>query len=199
MSDQWVIEEMNETHAPQVAVLHCQGIPTGFISSLGNDFVTSLYQAIASDENSFGLVAIEQEQVIGFATFTKNLNRLYKHILLKKPSKFFLHLCKMLFSLQRIKRIFENIFYPGKTRKLDLPDAELMSIVIAPQGRGKGVAQSLIEQGGGLCRKNGINQIKLLVAKNNTPANKLYLKCGFELVQEFDSHGVLSYIYVKTL
>jgi hypothetical protein len=35
-----------------VAALHIEGIKTGFISSLGIDFVTALYESIAEDKNS---------------------------------------------------------------------------------------------------------------------------------------------------
>jgi len=37
-------------HAKPIAKLHIEGINEGFISSLGIDFVTSLYEAIAKDE-----------------------------------------------------------------------------------------------------------------------------------------------------
>jgi len=44
--------------------------------------------------------------------------------------------------------------------------------------------------------KRGIERVKVLVATDNRPANKLYLKCGFELAGQIDSHGVKSNIYV---
>ena len=37
--------------APAVAALHIEGITTGFISSLGIDFVTALYEANAKSNN----------------------------------------------------------------------------------------------------------------------------------------------------
>jgi len=39
--------------APAVAALHIEGIGTGFISSLGIDFVTALYEAIAKSKLNF--------------------------------------------------------------------------------------------------------------------------------------------------
>ena len=42
-----------------IATLHIKGISTGFISSLGIDFVTALYEAIAQNKSSFGFVARE--------------------------------------------------------------------------------------------------------------------------------------------
>ena len=53
------ITELLPEHASQMAELHISGISTGFISSLGIDFVTALYEAIAQNKSSFGFVARE--------------------------------------------------------------------------------------------------------------------------------------------
>jgi len=79
---------------------------------------------------------------------------------------------------------------------MDLPSAELLSIVIAPKGRREGLATQLVQAGLQECQKRGIERVKVLVATDNRPANKLYLKCGFELAGQIDSHGVKSNIYV---
>ena len=41
-------------HAKSIAKLHIQGINTGFISSLGIDFVAALYEAIAQSKFTMG-------------------------------------------------------------------------------------------------------------------------------------------------
>ena len=66
------------------AALHVQGINTGFISSLGIDFVTDLYEAIAKSSSSFGFAVEDCDRVLGFVAFTSNLNRLYRSIIAKK-------------------------------------------------------------------------------------------------------------------
>ena len=70
------IVKVSSKHAPHVAELHISGISTGFISSLGIDFITALYEAIAGTKSSFGFVAEEDEKVLGFVAFTTNLNKL---------------------------------------------------------------------------------------------------------------------------
>jgi len=124
--------------APAVAALHIEGISAGFISSLGIDFVTALYQAIAKSKSSFGFVAEENSEVSGFVALSTNLNELYKSIILKKGLRFALLLASKMFSLKRIKKVFGTLFYPGKAKKMNLPPAEILSIVIAPEGRRKG-------------------------------------------------------------
>jgi len=183
-------------HANQVARLHIKGISTGFISSLGIDFVTALYEGIAQSKSSFGIVAQENESLLGFVAFTTNLNKLYKSVILKKGLRFAIMLAGKMSSTQRIKKVLETLFYPGRIRKMALPRAELLSIVVAEKARGKGLANDLVKKGLGTCRKKGIAKVKVLVGMSNGPANKLYQNCGFELVCQLDNHGVISNVYV---
>ena len=189
-------KDLQVIHAGQVAALHIQCISTGFISSMGIDFVTSLYDAIVKSKSSLGVVAVRNEKVIGFVSFTTNLNKLYKSIILRKGLKFALLLAGNVLSLRRIKKIFETLFYPARIKKMNLPPAELLSIAVAPEERRKGLAGQLIEKGLRLYRKTGVDKVKVLIGADNKAGNKLYLKTGFELIGQIVNHGVLSNIYV---
>ena len=131
--------------------------------------------------------------------FSTNLSKLYKHIALKKGLKFGFILAKKMLSIQNVKKIWANLFYPKKMKQMDLPDAELLSIIVTPEGRGKGIAKKLTEAGFEECRKRGIEKIKVLVAADNEPANNLYMKCGFEFHSQIKSHGVISNIYIAQI
>ena len=189
-------KDLQVIHAGQVAALHIQCISTGFISSMGIDFVTSLYDAIVKSKSSLGVVAVRNEKVIGFVAFTTNLNKLYKSIIRRKGLKFALLLAGNVLSLRRIKKIFETLFYPTRIKKMNLPSAELLSIAVAPEERRKGLAGQLIEKGLRLYRKTGVDKVKVLIGADNKAGNKLYLKSGFELIGQIVNHGVLSNIYV---
>jgi ribosomal protein S18 acetylase RimI-like enzyme len=178
------------------AKLHIQDIDTGFISSLGIDFVTALYEAIAQSKASFGFVAEEEDRVLGFVAFTTDLNKLYKSVILKKGLRFALLLAGKMFSPKQIRKVFETLFYPSRIKKMNLPSAELLSIVVAPESQGKGLGGQLLQKGLAECAKRGIEKVKVLVGADNKPANKLYLKCGFELAGRIDNHGILSNIYI---
>ena len=188
--------DLQAVHAGQVAALHIQCISTGFISSMGIDFVTSLYDAIVKSKSSLGVVAVKNEKVIGFVAFTTNLNKLYKSIIRRKGLKFALLLAGNVLSLRRIKKIFETLSYPARIKKMNLPSAELLSIAVAPEERRKGLASQLIEKGLRLYRKTGVDKVKVLIGADNKAGNKLYLKSGFELIGQIVNHGVLSNIYV---
>jgi len=196
MTKDIAIREITVQDAPMVAALHIKGIKTGFISSLGIDFVTALYEAIAKNKSSFGFVAEENDEVLGFIAFTTNLNKLYKSVITKSGIKFALLLVGKIFSLKTIKKVFETLFYPNRIKKLDLPSAELLSIVIDKEQREKGLATGLVQKGLAKCARRGIEKVKVLVAADNQSANKLYKKYGFELVAQIENHGILSNIYV---
>jgi ribosomal protein S18 acetylase RimI-like enzyme len=189
-------KELQAEHAQQVAALHIQSISTGFISSMGIDFVTILYEAIAQSKSSFGVVALRNGKVLGFAAFTTNINELYKSIIRRKGLKFAMLLAGRMCSLKRIKSVFETLFYPARTKKMNLPSAELLSIAVASEEQRKALGGQLIEKGFRHYRKNGVEKIKVLIGADNTAGNNFYLKYGFERVEQILNHGVLSNIYI---
>lgn len=191
-----MIIPLKKEHAKQVACLHISGIPTGFISSLGEKFVTALYESMTESPYGFGFVEETKGKVVGFVVFTINIKGLYKTICLERGIRFFFLLFSKLISLKTIKKIFETLFYPSRTETRDLPKAELLSIVVADTERGKGIAGELIQHGLCECHNSGIEKVKVLVAEFNAPANHLYKKNGFELRAKFENHGIVSNVYV---
>lgn len=190
------ITKLLPEHAPQVAQLHTIGINAGFITSLGIDFVTSLYEAMAKSKFFFGFVAEKDNKVLGFAAFTTGLSVLYKSVIISNGLKFAFILAWRMFSLNIIKKMWETLRYPGRIKKMNLPSAEFLSIVVAEQGRGRGLAKKLMRTGFDECAKRGIDKVKILAAVNYEAINKMYEKCGFRLVGQIENHGILSNIYV---
>jgi predicted ATP-grasp superfamily ATP-dependent carboligase/ribosomal protein S18 acetylase RimI-like enzyme len=196
MNDDIKVTKLLPEHAEEVARLHISGIHTGFISSLGIDFVTFLYEAIAESESAFGFVAQRNAEVVGFVAFTTNVNVLYKSVICRHGFKLALVLARKMFSPTTIKKVSETLIYPRRVKKMNLPLAELLSIAVAPQARAKGLATELTQVGFAECMRRRIGKIKVLVGADNTAANKLYLGCGFNLATRIESHGVMSNIYV---
>ena len=183
-------------YAHDAAVLHIEGIDMGFISSLGIDFVTALYRAIAQSPESFGYVAIKEDRVVGFATFTTNLKGLYKSIMKKNIIRFGFLLFGKLFSWRMIKKVFETLFYPSRIKKYQLPEAELLSMSVLPAARRHGLATRFIKMGFEECSRRGIKELKILAATKIGPINKVYEKFGFKVVAQIENHGIVSNVYV---
>ena len=103
-----IVTDIKTEHARDIALLHIEGISTGFISSLGADFVTSLYEAIARSDTSFGFVAQDDSKLLGFVAFTANLSRLYRSVVLKKGPRFAVLLAGKMFSVSRLKNVLNT-------------------------------------------------------------------------------------------
>jgi ribosomal-protein-alanine N-acetyltransferase len=61
-------------------------------------------------------------------------------------------------------------------------EAELLTLGLLPQGRGRGLALRLMEDGLTLLDGWGVNSLFLEVSVSNSPAIALYRRCGFEIV-----------------
>lgn len=191
---------MRAEHARQVARLHIDSIQQGFLSALGEDFVTALYETLAVSTESFGYVAVTEDGgVVGFVSFTTNLRRLYRSVLRKRGLTFTTLLIRKVCSFSVLKRILETLFYPKRIARLRLPEAELLSTGVSEQWRGRKIAQRLIERGFQECAARGIERIKVLVADFNDVANHLYRKTGFRLATQIVNHGIVSNVYVAPI
>ncbi len=193
------VRELVPQDAAQVAALHIQGIPTGFISSLGPDFVEALYKAIARSDHAFGLVAELDGRVVGFVALASHLGRLYRAVLLRNGLRFGFILAGRLFSWKRLRHMLETYGYAYRTSRRDLPAAELLAVAVEEQVRRGGVARDLIHRGLSQGRQRGIQGIKVCVGRDNAAARALYEACGFSLYGPFEHHGVPSIWYTRDL
>ena len=185
-----------QEHAEAVAELHIAGIPSGFISSLGLDFVTALYEAIAASGGSFGFVALLDGRVVGYNSVTSNVKRLYLTVLRCAGLKFLYLLTRQLVSLYSLKKILETLLYPQRIRNLRLPDAEFLAGAVVPEARPYGVANRLFELALEECRKRGITEVKATVAESLKPINRIYQLWGLQVRAKLQYHGVTTNIYV---
>ncbi len=182
--------------AAAVARLHMSGIQSGFITSLGHGFVTALYAAIARSPYGFGIVAECQGTIIGFVVFTTDIKRLYKTVLTGGGFRMVGSLAGQMLRFSTIKGILQNLFYPRRMRKHNLPNAELLSVSVSAARQRTGLATQLVTEGLRECVRRKVKKVKVLVAETNAAANRLYQKCGFVLTCKTISHGVTSNVYV---
>ena len=193
-TDDIKITKLSPEHASAVAELHISHIRTGFISSLGVEFVTALYEAIAESPYGYGFVAVRDGEVVGFAAFAIHLSGLYKSVISKRGFRFLFSLSRKMMSFENIWKALETLFYPARVR--NLPAAEFLSMVISKEERRKGLAAELIKRGFAETARRGVEELKGLVGADNKLCNTLLLKCGFELVGQINNHRVLSNIYL---
>jgi len=190
------IGKLRPNDVDQVAKLHQTYMERGFLSTLGSTFLARLYAAMLASEHAFCIVARDGAQVAGFVSGTKHVAGFYKEFILRDFFSVGLILLPKIISLPTMKKMLETLVYPSK-EKGDLPDAELLSIVIDKRYRGQGVSVELFNALVDEFASQSVNRFKVVVGANLTAANRFYEKAGGEVVKQIEVHkGEMSNIYL---
>ena len=130
--------KLNISDYRAVARLHCDHINQGFLATLGVPFLTLLYEAIDKDRASVLLVGRVDRNVVGFVSGTCGLGRIYKQLLLR-PLRLIYSLKSSILSPSKIYKILEVVLMSKNNNVLtNLPQQELLSIVVNPYYQGGG-------------------------------------------------------------
>jgi ribosomal protein S18 acetylase RimI-like enzyme len=190
------VRRMRPEEAAAVARFHAEGIPTGVLAELGVGFMTDLYRAIASSPHGFVFVALDgSECVRGFVCGTTRLGAVMRGVMLRRGWKLAAFMLRHVFSGRILKRAIEAVFYPSKMEK-NLPEAELLSVVVDPEFRGSGAGGALMEALLNEFRARGVQSVKVMVRADFERANAYYVKHGFRLAAAITTHGHAANVYV---
>ncbi|MBN2295735.1 MAG: GNAT family N-acetyltransferase [Pirellulales bacterium] len=189
------IVPLNEEHAVVAAKLHQNGIETGFLSSLGQSFLKQLYIAIPLCDCGFGYAWQEPDgEILGFIACAESTGRLYKQALRRRGIWMAMPLMRYLLHPSVLRRMWHTWRYPSQVGE-DLPAAEVLSIAVSSEARGKGVGKALMQAALAEFAQRGINKVKVAVWEGNEAANSFYKRCGFELALPHKHHGLPMNIY----
>ena len=179
--------------------MHRLGIDTGFLSSLGPMFLRQIYKAIPSCPAGFGYVWEEPDgRVLGFIACTESTGRVYKQSLLRRGLLMAFPLLRFVFRPSFVKRMIHTLRYPSQVGD-DLPPAEVLSVAVSSDSRGKGVGRAVMSAAFEEFKRRGIVDIKVAVWAENEAGNAYYRKCGFELAAVREHHGLEMNVYVRHL
>lgn len=193
------VRPMGTAEALPVARCHQEGIPNGVLSELGTRFMTHLYTAIAQSEHGFVVVAVApSDDVVGFVCGTTNLKAIFRSVVIRHGWPLLGVLLRHVLSWRMVRRVAEVVFYPSKLDK-ELPQAELLSIVVDGAMRGCGVADELMEAFLVELRRRGYRKTKVVVGAHLGRAIAYYTRHGFQLAQTITSHGHPTNVYVKDI
>jgi GNAT superfamily N-acetyltransferase len=169
----------------QVGLLHRRSIRTGFLSTLGEGFLSRLYGAIASHPGSCVIVERGGDgAVLGFVSGALSVRACYAWVLRRHFLSLGFRLVPRLFSL---KRMIETLRY-GKGAGPELP--ELLSMAVSEQARGKGIGKRLVlllEQW--FIQKGVTGEYRVVTYALDPQSNAFYRNAGFSFHHEFLLHG----------
>lgn len=184
----------------QVAALHANCIDQGFLATLGIRFLSLMYQAI--DESPEGVLLVEEKdgRVQGFVSGGNGMGPIYRRML-RRPLRLGWSLMPALFKPRALARIYDILRY-GRSREGNVlfPDAELLSIAVAPEARGSGIAESLYRRLSAYFAQQGIAAFKITVGDALLPAQRFYARMGAAPKGKVEVHpGESSTVYVHEL
>ena len=188
-----------------IARLHIEGIPFGFLSSLGERFLANLYAAIAKESESTVIFERnERGEVIGFVSGTLNISRCYTHVISRHPFSLGMPIIPKMLSVTNFKRAIETLRYafqqqPNNTHKTEQkPLPELLSIVVSDTARGKGVGRKLVCELETFMKAHSYaGPYKVVTSADDPRSNAFYQSMGFTLYSEFHHHGNRMHEYRK--
>lgn len=193
------VKPMAKRHAAAAAALHAKGISTGFLSSLGQRFLRQIYAAIPSCPAGFGYVWEEPDgRILGFIACAESTGRVYKQALVRRGFWMALVLARFVVRPSVVRRLIETLRYSAQVGA-KLPPAEVLSIAVAEETRGKGIGKAIIAAAMEAYRRRGIREIKVAVGADNLAANEFYKRSGFVLTLTRQHHGLPMNVYVARL
>lgn len=182
----------------QVARLHVRCLDQGFLAKLGEGFLSLMYEAM---DRADGVTLITEErggQVVGFITGGISMGPIYKRML-RSPIRLGFALAPALIRPAKVRRIIEILRYSGDAALPDgVPEAELLSLAVAPEARGSGVADTLYRKLVEDFQARGVNAFRIIVGDGLVPAHRFYQRMGATVAGEVQVHeGELSKVYMQ--
>lgn len=186
----------------QVALLHAACLDQGFLSSLGPKVLTQLYRAI--DESPASTLHVEERdgRVVGFVAGGRGMSPIFRQML-RHPFALAAALMPLLLYPRKILGIIELLRH-GLGQKAapqaPLPEHELLSIVVAPEARGSGVADRLYNALADHFRSQSVQAFRIVVGETLAPAHRFYGRMGAVPKLRTEVHaGQGSVIYVQEI
>jgi len=175
-----------------VAALHRSLLPDSFLSTLGVAFLDLLYRRVLRQPGSLLLVARSDGRVVGFIAGTEDTSGFYRSFVRHEGLPAAVATARRAIRHPSTgMRMAETVWY-GRTSSVsgvELPRAELLSMGVVPEERGRGTASRLVMalQDGWRCA--GVLRARVVVPLDNSAAIATYERAGFASAGRLDVHG----------
>jgi glycosyltransferase involved in cell wall biosynthesis len=181
------LRQARRSDAPAMARLHRASMPEAFLPTLGDGVLRQLYRALGADRTASVLVAENHAGIVGFVAAVPSVRDFYRRFYLRRGIAVLVAAAPKLVRPSVVRRLIETARYPSATGSL--PDAELLAIAVDGSARARGLGTALASDALADLRRRGVERIKVVVADDNAPANRLYERVGFGLATAVSVHG----------
>lgn len=181
----------------QMAHMHQQEIRDGFLTSLGERFLTRLYRSLAEEANVFTIAAVAGHQMIGFLCASESTSAVYRRILARHAWRLAPQLIHRIVSPTTMRRVAETVLYPSRTDRMKLPAPEILNFCVDSRYQRCGVGRRLFFALHDEFRQRGIPSIRIVTGAAQVSAQRFYESIGAQRVGDISVHrDVPSIVYV---
>jgi glycosyltransferase involved in cell wall biosynthesis/GNAT superfamily N-acetyltransferase len=162
--------------ARALAQLHAAEIEAGFLPLLGPGFMNVLYDALIRWKGAEVLLVDDGGGPVGFITGVEDVQAFYNHFFRRYAWRAGLAALPRLIRPSNLRKAWETLRY-GRDQ-IEVP-AELLSMVVAPRARGKGLSLMLGARLLNELSQRGVTAVKVTVGSDNETAIGAYHRMGF--------------------
>lgn len=173
--------------AEELAHLHTSCLPHGFMTQLGERFLRVLYGGLLSDPDGVCLVAECEGPLVGAACSVASRSGFYRRLWRRHGVAAAASSGPRLVKPGVVKGVLENLRYARNGS--EMPAAEIISLAVAPDFRGHGVATRLIAQSLSALADRGVEAVTLHSAAEDEAAQRLFTGAGFQPHGQFELHA----------
>ena len=179
MSAAPAVRAATEADAAAVARLHASELPEGVLVTLGTRFLVRLYTRVVRFRGSFLLVMGDENDIDGFVAVAERTGALYREFL--RRDGFGAATAALPAIARAPRRTWETFRYGtgGGDDLPGLPDAEILSVAVAPGARGRGVGRTLVTAATAELGRRGVDGVRVVTGAENAPALAMYEAAGF--------------------
>jgi GNAT superfamily N-acetyltransferase len=179
-------------HSCQVADLHLELLRTELGGEAGRRLLSLYYSGLADGRGGCGYVALCDSAVAGFVCGVWDRRSLHRHLIRRAGGRLLFWagvegLARPRVALSLVCRLFAA---PGGGEDLGAGAYELRPVAVARGAQGSGLGLQLVQVLLADAWRRGRDAVVLLAEPDNVPAQRLYLKAGFEKENETARRGV---------
>lgn len=183
------IKKIDRNIINEVVKIHLSTF-TGFsLTFMGRGFLYQLYCSYCVHDSSGLFVAFNDEELIGFLAYSKDLSSLYKSMIRTRLIFFAWYSIGAFFRKPKVFMKLIRAFLKPNEAKRDVSYVELASIGVKPEIKSNGVGTKLIDK---FIRNVDFRDYSYITletdALNNENVNSFYQKNGFKLERTFETY-----------
>jgi hypothetical protein len=209
---------MEPRHADQVAEIHIEGQPGTLLTKLGKPFLTRMYAEICRSQWGFGVVALEEERVVGVGVLTTSTGRLFRDLKRRRAVQLVLPLIPRLLSHPRlVLDVYQSWRYPAKmgasrtqsisedgansdqqdkaTQDSKRDNAEFLFLGVRKAYRGQKIASGIFDTSVFFCHEQEIGYLVAVVENTNWRLHQVashhVARYGWRRIRQIELNGRL--------